>query len=109
MDLLTLFLSMFDDPRTWIIAGLMIVGPAVGFLIFLWLFRVTRLIVRKNITCPEEKRRATVDFTTQVGELGSYRDVISCSLQNEQKATACRKGCFSSPAVLEASFLSIKK
>ena len=109
MDLLILLLSMFDDPRTWIIAGLMIVGPAVGFLIFLWLFRVTRLIVRKNITCPEEKRRATVDFTTQVGELGSYRDVISCSLQNEQKAIACRKGCLSSPAVLEASFLSIKK
>ncbi len=109
MDLLILFLSMFDDPRPWIISGLTIAGSAVGFLIFLWLFRVTRLIVRKKITCPEEKRRATVDFTTQVGEVGSYHDVISCSLQNGQKAIACRKACLSSPAVLEAPFLSIKK
>ncbi len=109
MDLLTLFFSMFDDPRPWITAGLTITGPAIGFLIFLWFFRVIRLIVKKNITCPEEKRRAMLDFTTQVGELGPYRDVISCSLQNGQKAIACGKGCLSSPAVVEAPFISIQR
>ena len=86
MDLSTFLSSILDDPLPWIIAALTIVGSAIAFLIFLWFFRVTRLIFLKSISCPEEKRRATVELIAQVGELGPYRHVRACSLREEEKA-----------------------
>lgn len=99
----------FDDPFPWVFAGFVIFGSAIIFLIFLWLFRVRHLIFVKNIFCPERKRRAMVELVAQVGELGPYRDIRACSLEEGEKGVTCRKSCLTSPAVLEAPYISVKK
>lgn len=109
MTFFTLIISMLDDPRPWVIAGLTLGGTAAVFFAFLWFFRVTRLIVRKNISCPEGGRQAIVEFMARVGELGPYREVRSCSLQQGEKGITCRKGCLTSLAVLEAPLIAISK
>ena len=103
------FPFIFDDPYPWLIAAYLVVGPVIIFLIFLWLFRVRHLIFVKNIFCPERKRRAMVELVAQVGELGSYRDIRACSLEEGEKGVTCRKSCLTSPAVLEAPYISVKK
>jgi len=99
----------FDDPFPWLFAGFFVVGPAIIFLIFLWLFRVRHLIFVKNIFCAERKRRAVVELVAQVGELGSYRDIRACSLEEGEKGVTCRKSCLTLPAVLEAPTISVEK
>ncbi len=98
---------MLDEPLPWVIAGLTLGGTAIAFFTFLWFFRVMRLKVTKNISCAEEKRQATVELITQIGELGPYRDVRSCSLQ--KRGISCRKGCLTSSAAIEAPFLAIRR
>ena len=68
MDYLT-FLPLLEDPLLWITA-LIIIGSALAFMGFLWFFRVRRLLVLKDITCPDVKRRAVVELIAQLGELG---------------------------------------
>jgi len=109
MALSTLIVAALDDPLPWVIAVLIIGGTAIAFLAFLWFFRVTRLLVRKKISCPEERRRATVELITRVGELGPYRDVRSCTLRQGEKGFNCGKSCLTSSQVLEAPFLAIRK
>ncbi len=103
----TLIVSVLDDPLPWAIAGIILGGTAIAFFTFLWFFRVIRLIVTKNLSCPEEKRRATVELIAQIGELGPYRDVRSCSLQ--EGGISCRKGCLTSSAAIEAPSLAIRR
>lgn len=109
MDFSLLLSSMLDDPLPWMLAALTILIPAIGFLSFLWFFRATRLVFLKDISCPEEKRRATVELIAQVGESAPYRDVRACSLRKGEKAMTCRKGCLTSSAVLEAPFIIVRK
>ena len=109
MTFSTLIISMLDEPLPWVLSGLILGGTAAAFFTFLWFFRVTRLIVRKTISCPEEGHRATVEFMARVGELGPYRDVRSCTLQQGEQGITCRKGCLTSSEVLEAPFLAMKK
>ncbi len=108
MDLSTFLSSALDEPLPWVIAGLTILGPTVGFFIFLWLFRVTRRIITKNIYCPVDNRRATVEFLMRVGEPGPYCDVLSCSLQGKGGVT-CQKSCLTPVSVLNAPFIAIRK
>ncbi len=99
----------FDDPFPWVFAGFVVFGSAIIFLIFLWLFRVRYLIFIKNIFCAERKRRAVVELVAQVGELGSYRDIRACSLEEGEKGVTCRKSCLTSATVLEAPYISVRK
>jgi len=103
----TLIVSALDDPLPWIISGVTLGGTAIAIFSFLWFFRVIRLIVTKNVSCPEEKLRAEVEFITPIGELGPYRDVRSCSLQ--ERGISCRKGCLTSSAAIEAPSLAIRR
>ena len=99
----------FDDPFPWLFAGFVVFGSAIIFLIFLWLLRVRRLIFVKNIVCPERKRHAMVELVAQVGELGSYRDIRTCSLEEGEKGVTCQKCCLTFPAVIDAPYISVKK
>lgn len=105
-----LFIASFlDEPLAWIIAALTIVGPAIFFFLFLWFFRVNRLIFVKEISCPETKRRAVVELIAQVGEVGPYRGVHACSVLKGEKGIICGKSCLTSPAVIEAPFVMVSK
>ncbi len=99
----------FDDHFPWVFAGFVIFGSAIIFLIFLWLFRVRHLIFVKNIFCPERKRRAMVELVAQVGELGSYRDIRACSLEEGEIGVTCRESCLTSATVLEVPYISVRK
>lgn len=103
------FPFIFDDPFPWVVAGYLIVAPGIIFLIFLWLFRVRYMIFVKNIFCPEKKRRARVELVAQVGELGSYRDIRACSLEEGGEGVTCRKSCLTLPPILKAPYISVKK
>ncbi len=109
MDLAVFFSMLIDDPGAWNIAVLMLASLVAAFFICLWLFRVTRRVIRKRITCPEKESSATVDFLARVGEQGFYREVLNCSLIGGAKEISCRKGCLSSPAVLGAPLVSIRR
>lgn len=109
MDLFVLLSSMLEDPLPWIIAALTIIGPALAFMGFLWLFRVKQLVFLKSIRCPEDKREAMVELVAQVGETGSYRDVRRCSLRLEEKEITCRKTCLTSPAAREAPYIAVRR
>lgn len=109
MDFFTFVSLMLEDPRPWILAGFTILGPAIAFFVFLWFFRVNRLIIKKSVSCPEQRRLATVELITHIGELGPYRDVRFCSLQQGGKEATCRKGCLNSFTVQEAPFISIQR
>jgi len=107
---IAIFLSaVLEDPLAWMGAWITILVPALSFLLFLWFFRPIRLTFLKNISCPEKKHRVMVEFDTRVGEVGPYRDVRSCSLLEGEKGITCRKTCLSSPEVLEAPLIAVKK
>lgn len=108
MDGLILLSSMLDDPLAWWLAALMIVLPAIGFLIFLWSFRVTRLVFLKSITCPGTKREATVELVAHRGEVETYRDVLACSLPENERGITCRKSCLTSPEVRAAPYIVVR-
>jgi len=91
-----------EEPLPWILAAFTLLFAAVGFVLFLWFFRVKRLVYLKSITCPERDRRATVTLIARVGESGAYRDVKSCSILEGEKELSCRKSCLTSPAVIAA-------
>lgn len=101
--------AILDEPLPWVLAAFTIAAPALSFFLFLWLFRITRKIFVKRITCPEQKRRAQVELIAQVGELGPYRDVRACSLLEGERVVTCRKGCLASSAVLETPFIIVTK
>ena len=107
MDYLT-FLSILEDPLPWI-AVLLIIGLALASVGFLWFFRVKRLLVLKDIACPEVKRRAVVELIAQLGEPGGYHDVRRCYLLELGKNLNCHKACLMAPEVLTAPFLVVKK
>jgi hypothetical protein len=92
-----------------LLAALMIVGPAVCFVLFLRFFRKTRLVFRNCITCPEKKRRANVRFVMRLGESGPHRDIDSCSLLDDEKKVTCGKACLLARDVLETPFMSETK
>jgi hypothetical protein len=108
MDL-TVLMALLDDPLPWVIAVLTLGGMAMAIFGLLWFFRVTRLIMTKNIPCPEQRRWATVELIVRVGELGRYREVRSCSLQKEDKGFTCGKACLTSPQVLQAPLIGLRK
>jgi len=109
MNYSTFVSSMLDEPLPWLIAVLTIIGPALAFVGFLWLFRVKRLLFLKSIPCPEDKRGAMVELVAQVGETGPYRDVRRCSLRLEEKEISCRKTCLASPAAREAPYIAVRR
>jgi hypothetical protein len=76
MDAMIVPSSILDDPLAWIIAWLIVLILALSFVSFLWLFRVTRVVFLKDITCPETNRKAVVDLIAHVGELGPYRTAM---------------------------------
>jgi hypothetical protein len=86
-----------------------IVLPAIGFLLFLWSFRVTRLIFLKSITCPETRRGATVELLAHRGQVGTYQDVRACSLPENERGITCGKVCLTSPEVLAEPYISVRK
>ena len=108
MDLSIFLSALLEAPLAWVGAWITILIPVLSFLLFLWFFRATRLVFRKNIFCIPKNHRATVELVTRVGELGSYRDVCFCSLLAEAGIT-CRKTCLSSLQVLEAPFIDVRK
>jgi len=108
MDYLTFLSSALENPLLGI-AALLIIGLALAFLGLLWFFRVRRLLVLKDITCPEVKRRAVVELIAQLGEPGGYHDVRRCSLLELGKNLDCQKACLMAPEVLTAPFLVVKK
>ena len=108
MDYLTFLSSILEAPLPWI-AVLLIIGFALAFVGFLWFFRVKRLLVLKDIACPEVKRRAVVELIAQVGELEGYDDVRRCSLLELGKDLNCQKVCLTAPEVFQAPFLLVKK
>lgn len=91
------------------LAGLLIAGPAIIFMVFLWYFRKTRLTFGRCITCPEKKQRANVQFIARFGEKGPYRDIGSCSLLEGEKKVTCQKACLLSQDVLETPFVAARK
>ena len=97
--------SMLDEALPWVLATLTIVLPASAFLIFLWSFRVTRLVFLKTITCPETKRRATVQLVAHRGEIETYREVRACSLLENERGITCGKICLTSPQVLAEPYI----
>lgn len=100
---------LLDEPLAWTIAALTIVGPATFFLLFLWFFRVTRLIFVKEISCPETKRRAVVELLAQVGEMAPYRGVRACSVLEGQRGITCGGSCLSSSEVRKAPYIVVQK
>lgn len=109
MDLSIFLSSILDEPLPWLLAMLTIVLPATGFLIFLWSFRVTRLIFLKSITCPETRRGATVELIAHRGEVVTYREVRACSLPENEREITCGKVCLTSPEVLAEPYISVRK
>ena len=102
-------ISFMENPLPLLLAGLIILGPAIFFIAFLWFFRKTRLAFRSCITCPEKKQRASVQFIARFGEKGPYRDIDSCSLLDDEKKVTCQKACLLSHEVLETPFVSDRK
>ena len=101
--------SFMENALPLLLAGLMIVGPAIFFMAFLWFFRKTRLAFARCITCPEKKQRASVQFIARFGAQGPYRDVGSCSLLEEEKEVVCQKACLLPQDVLETPFVAARK
>jgi hypothetical protein len=109
MDLALVLSSMLDEPLAWVIAALTIMGPALGFMAFLWIFRVRRLTFIKSILCPKLNRRAAVELIAHVGDVGGYRDVRRCSLLEMEKSFDCHKDCLTLAEVFEAPYIGVRK
>ena len=103
------FASMVANSFAWFIVSLVIVGPAIVFLVFLRFFRSTRLVFKKNLICPEKRSRATVGFITRGGDAGPYRDVESCSVAEKHSEISCQKRCLPAATVLNALFSMIRR
>lgn len=108
MDISIFLSSILDEPLPWLLATLTIGLPVTGFLIFLWSFRVTRLVFLKSITCPETGRGAAVELIAHRGEVESYRDVRACSLPENERRITCKKACLTSPQVLAEPYISVR-
>lgn len=103
------FAWMLDEPMPWLIAIVAIGVTALAIGIFLWSFRVKRLVFLKSVVCPETKRRAAVELLALSGGMQRYHDVRVCSLLGRQEIILCEKHCLVSSEVRDAPYIIVKK
>lgn len=103
------FAWMLDEPFPWLIAIFAIGIAALAIVIFLWSFRVKRLVFLKSVVCPETKRRAAVELLAVAGDMRRYHDVRVCSLLGRREQIFCGKRCLISSEVRDAPFILVKK